>query len=484
MAWLIKQTVDIARGDRAGDKQQAIRPLAYPGNENAHRWEVKVLDNGIPVSIAGYSVSAEFDRQDGSRAASVTSGVTENVAWVLFPADVYNIEGMVNARMSISKSGETATIAAISFRVSHRNNGPIIDPHGAITMDVAQLIADIEDATASIPADYSSLLSTIAKNYTDLTFPISAGTFCWYDGELYQAIDDIPLAETWTASHWSDGCLGPVINSALQRRASKQISGSTTDKDLNHYLDFPGWFGISYDASGSLVHGPADLPANASAAVINFSNAMYYGATIQYMISELASWQRIIYVDSGAEAMPWTRTVDRTDIDGIFNIMWQYMRPLSKNVLRDLNSPAGISSGVTCVDNGDESYTLTGTNTGTDFAYFFFGAITSIDDLFDAGASYRGSIDADDVYFGFTWYDSEQSYYTHAMYTHGFIMTVPQNTPYVSMYLAVPAGKTVNRTVHPKLYVPIGEATGAVRFDVAQTLTDAQREQARANIGL
>lgn len=157
MAWLIKQTIDLQKGGNAAYKSQLIRPLAYPGNENAHRWEVEVLNGGSPADLSGYSASAEFDRQDGNRVMSVSHGVTDNVAWVVFPADAYAIEGIVKARLSLSKSGEDAVIAAITFRVNHKSNGPVVDPGGVITADVAQLISAIETAVASIPPTWTEL---------------------------------------------------------------------------------------------------------------------------------------------------------------------------------------------------------------------------------------------------------------------------------------------------------------------------------------
>lgn len=191
MAWLIKQTVDIARGDRAGDKQQAIRPLAYPGNENAHRWEVKVLNNGIPADLSGYSASAEFDRQDGNRVPSVSSGITGNVAWVVFPADVYMIEGNVWARLSLSKTGENTPIAAITFRVQHRSNGPVIDPGGEIALDVAQLVSAIDAAVASIPPTWTELsdeVDDVKAAVQTLDHQINGKeTLTWQDNTLFNA---------------------------------------------------------------------------------------------------------------------------------------------------------------------------------------------------------------------------------------------------------------------------------------------------------
>lgn len=42
----------------------------------------------------------------------------------------------------------------------------------------------------------------VASRYEDLTFPVTAGTYCLYANKPYVAKTDIPATESWTAAHW------------------------------------------------------------------------------------------------------------------------------------------------------------------------------------------------------------------------------------------------------------------------------------------
>lgn len=70
-----------------------------------------------------------------------------------------------------------------------------IDSADEVNNSIASMIANI-------PADYSNLIETIAPNYSDLTFPIKIGEYCWNNGNLYKAKINIASSETWTAGHW------------------------------------------------------------------------------------------------------------------------------------------------------------------------------------------------------------------------------------------------------------------------------------------
>lgn len=162
MIWLINQDIDLSKGDRAGQKRQAIQPIAYPGSENAHEWRVHVYDNGQPVSLSGYSASALFERADGAPVAAAGTA-SDNIATIAIPAEVY-MPGMARGVMSLSKSGVDMPIAEIAFRVQNSPSGDPIDPSGEITANVAALVSDIETARALIPTDYSELSGEVAKN--------------------------------------------------------------------------------------------------------------------------------------------------------------------------------------------------------------------------------------------------------------------------------------------------------------------------------
>ena len=43
----------------------------------------------------------------------------------------------------------------------------------------------------------------ITVDYSDLTFPVAAGTMCYHSGLLYKANNDIETSEAWTAAHWT-----------------------------------------------------------------------------------------------------------------------------------------------------------------------------------------------------------------------------------------------------------------------------------------
>ena len=43
----------------------------------------------------------------------------------------------------------------------------------------------------------------IASDYSDLTFPVAAGTMCYHSGVLYKANQNISTSEEWTAAHWT-----------------------------------------------------------------------------------------------------------------------------------------------------------------------------------------------------------------------------------------------------------------------------------------
>ena len=59
----------------------------------------------------------------------------------------------------------------------------------------------------------------ITKDYADLTFPVAKDSFCYHDGKLYQAKQDIQTSEQWTAAHWQETTVEEQLNtvkSALQ----------------------------------------------------------------------------------------------------------------------------------------------------------------------------------------------------------------------------------------------------------------------------
>ena len=69
-------------------------------------------------------------------------------------------------------------------------------------------IMKYKDPTTGEYVDISAVgddvLSTIAPDYIDLTFPVVEGEMCFHNGSLYKANQDISTSEDWTAAHWDE----------------------------------------------------------------------------------------------------------------------------------------------------------------------------------------------------------------------------------------------------------------------------------------
>lgn len=159
MNWFINQEVELTKGAIAGEKRTNITPLAYPGSANAHQWCVYVKNHGIPFDLTGNTVTAYFQRSDGN--VVVVQGATiDNMAYVIIPAEVYAISGIVKAYMDVVLAGSAITpVAGITFNVPQNMSGDIIDPGEVIPASLEELLAEIDamrQATAEARAVVSS----------------------------------------------------------------------------------------------------------------------------------------------------------------------------------------------------------------------------------------------------------------------------------------------------------------------------------------
>lgn len=76
----------------------------------------------------------------------------------------------------------------------------------------------------------------ITVPYSQLTFPVAAGTQCYHDGKLYQAKQDIQTSEAWTAAHWQETTveeqLSTVKSDLTTKPDIKQTDASGVDLDI------------------------------------------------------------------------------------------------------------------------------------------------------------------------------------------------------------------------------------------------------------
>lgn len=201
------------------DLQHPVQVQYIEGNmfsmDNAgNTVNVYVNDGGEPATLSG-SVSALVIRPDGATVA-VTGALDGNRAYVIMPQAVYSVPGVVSVVVKLTSNTTVTTIAAFVANVYQSSTDTVVDP-GTIIPSVQNLIAAIDTAVASIPADYSALWATLAPAYTSKTYAV--GDYCTNGGVLYRCIVPITAAESWTAAHWTAANIGNDL-SALKSAIS------------------------------------------------------------------------------------------------------------------------------------------------------------------------------------------------------------------------------------------------------------------------
>lgn len=161
-----------------------------------------------PATLGG-SVSANVIRPDGTT-VPVSGAIDGNKAYVILPQAAYAVPGHVTIIIKVTQSTTVTTIAAIVANNMLSSTDTIVDP-GTIIPSVQALIAQIETAVGSIPADYSALLATLAADYSS-SKTYAVGDYAWQAGVLKRCIVPITTAETYTAAHWTNAVLGDDLS--------------------------------------------------------------------------------------------------------------------------------------------------------------------------------------------------------------------------------------------------------------------------------
>lgn len=210
MAWTIKRTVDLQKGDlHQNGKQVGI--LSFPGDEDAHIWEVTVLDGGEPAALSG-TVTAYFMRSFDGNSVVATGSFSGNVVSVAIPAGAYAYQGLVTAILRLTVANEsTVTIDAIAFSVGENHTGTIVDPGEVIDVDdiLAQYDTMVEATADCVAATATAegVTSIIAAAYsTSKTYAV--GEYVTRSGSLYRCTTAITEPEAWTSGHWSKTTVG------------------------------------------------------------------------------------------------------------------------------------------------------------------------------------------------------------------------------------------------------------------------------------
>ena len=154
----------------------------------------RMIDHGEPATLTG-SVSARIIRSDG---VTVTQTGTRdnNKVYVALPQAAYVVPGVISIVVKLTDGETITTMGALVANVYQSTTDTVVDP-GTIIPSVETLIAEIEAAVASIPADYSSLWNQLAPAFsTDTAY--TAGQYVTYNGGFYRFRVD--HSGTWVAT--------------------------------------------------------------------------------------------------------------------------------------------------------------------------------------------------------------------------------------------------------------------------------------------
>ena len=217
---------------------------------------VKLTKDGTDYSGGG-SVSANVIRSDGGTVA-VSGALSGNIATVVLPQAAYAVPGVVSIVMKLTVSGEVTTIAAVVANVYESTTSTTVDP-GTIIPSVQTLISQINTAVSSIPADYSSLWTSLAPAFSTSN-AYAVGDYVTYDGGLYR-FTSAHAAGSWSASDVSAAVIGNDLRD-LKSEITESVGASRNifvDTELKAGTDISYSSGVftgttsKFDAVGEMM---------------------------------------------------------------------------------------------------------------------------------------------------------------------------------------------------------------------------------------
>lgn len=183
---------------------QYLKGNLFSLDHAANTFNVYLYDDRGEPAYPGGEVLAQVVRSDGVT-VDVTGAITENKAYVIFPQNVYAVPGPIVVTIKLIDNENVVTIACVIVNV--RQSSTDDDDPGEISDTVAELISLINTARATLPPEYTALLSDIAATYASTSVYPVVGTKVWYNGELKKNKEPILTAETYDSTKWEDAVI-------------------------------------------------------------------------------------------------------------------------------------------------------------------------------------------------------------------------------------------------------------------------------------
>ena len=192
---------------------------AEASEENAEAWAKGTKDGeAVESTDPAYHNNAKYYAEQAGGSATAAGASETNAgtseenaeAWAKGTKDGTAVESTDpayhnNAKYYAEQAGGSATAAGNAQTAAETAQGKAEDAQDAAedARDTAQA------AAASASAAYGTDL--LAPDYSNLTYPVLKGKICIYDGDVYEAKQDINESEAWTAAHWKQITIGGQI---------------------------------------------------------------------------------------------------------------------------------------------------------------------------------------------------------------------------------------------------------------------------------
>ena len=221
----------------------------FSADSNGNMIAVRVFDGGEPATLSG-TVSANIIRADGATIV-VAGTLNNNVADVVLPQDAYAVPGPISIAIKITNGNDITTLAAVVSNVFLTDTGTV-DPGTVETVEA--LIAAINAAIASIPADYSSLWATLAPPFSN-TNTYRPGQYVTYGGLMYMCTAS--HNGDWNSSHFAPVDIGKMLTMLMDAITDRTFTLTFT---AGQYVD---------KSSGNLVSMPSGPYSSSNACVVD-----------------------------------------------------------------------------------------------------------------------------------------------------------------------------------------------------------------------
>lgn len=237
------------------DVKKAVKVQYLDGNvfsqdNSGNKIGVRLFDNGEPQDVSG-TISANVIRSDGVTVA-VSGSSSNNAAWVILPQSAYAVPGVISIVIKLTSGSSITTICAIVANVYASSTDSVVDP-GTIIPSVETLIAAINAAVASIPADYSSLWESLAKPFdATRSIPYYAGEYATYNGNLYRFV--IVHSGSWASADVKKITVGESFEELTENNSANLWKWGNVTVDNVAYVRFDGSIPAgTYTLSGEVV---------------------------------------------------------------------------------------------------------------------------------------------------------------------------------------------------------------------------------------